>query len=338
MTYSVIAAGNSNTDQGDHRSVLNSFVYMATNTNPRAGIFPSPNNPAGISDSDLMQAGINPFRAVVPNSGAIGYYIVSVNETKYVDFDPGEAGVTRDDRIILRVYDDMYDSSGLSEARVEYLKGTPGGDASTLPARSILLWQVPVPSGASEGGGGISFTSIAEDQRVYTVSSGGILPILTSGGLPSNHHAGMAAFASTEKALYISDGTSFDVVGSAGAWTSFTPNLYSTLAETATVVSSTVSYAKYLKVGRTVHANVRVLANAASTGGGGISLPFAAASALPMIGVIRIEGTSIAGPYAGVRTAGGNIIIPLQSASGTSAQNFASGDYISYSVTYEAAS
>lgn len=209
MSYSVLAVGNGNIDRADHKKLATAYATAEDSDYPRAGIFPASDNPAGISNNSEMSAGINSFGAIVRTGGELGSYTVTVNETKFIEFDPGEAAVTRTDRIILRVYNDDFDGLGLFDARVEYLKGQSGGLPNALPDRSLLLWEIPVPAGASEGSGGVNFTAVAVDKRVYTTASGGLVPVTGSSAFPANAYDGQPVYAKDTNIVYVYDGTSF---------------------------------------------------------------------------------------------------------------------------------
>lgn len=210
MTIRVLAVGNNNTTQADHRSLITALTQPSASNLQRAGFFPS-SNVGGLTNVSAMVVGVAGFRAIVSNSGGSGSYLVQSDAQINLTFDPGEAGVTRTDRIIVRVYNNSQDSLGLDEARVEYLKGQSSGTASALPAGSLLLWEIPVPAGASSGTGGINFTGIAVDKRVYTTAVGGVIPLDSSGNLTdgtiANPYEGMMAYVKPTDILYICDGS-----------------------------------------------------------------------------------------------------------------------------------
>ncbi|MCT2282691.1 hypothetical protein M3G91_34340, partial [Micromonospora chalcea] len=77
----------------------------------------------------------------------------------------------RKDIVILRVYDNDEDSSGLRLARSEYLAGVAGSSPAepAVPAGAIRLATIDVP--ASPGAPAVT------DRRPFVVGSGGILPV-----------------------------------------------------------------------------------------------------------------------------------------------------------------
>lgn len=208
MAIRVLAVGNTNITQADHRNLITALTVHSNSVNHRPGLFPT-NLPAAISNLSAMVAQISAFKAIVSNPSGSGAYLVQSDSTSDVEFEPGEAGVTRTDRIIIRVYNNAQDGSGRDEAVVEYLKGQSSGSATALPNGSLLLYEVPVPAGASSGGGGINFTGIAVDKRVYTVASGGVIPVATTTELNaiSGPYDGMIGYVRNTGHLYVYNGT-----------------------------------------------------------------------------------------------------------------------------------
>lgn len=210
MAIRVLGVGNSNVNQEDHRSLIAQLTHPAGAISNRAGLFPSNPDPAVLTNVSAMVVGVGPMRAVVQVSGPD--CVVNSDTQINVTFDPGEAGVTRTDRIILRVYNDASDGSGRNEAVVEYLKGQTSGAATAVPSGALLLWEIPVPAGASSGGGGINFTSIAVDKRVYTTAAGGIIPVASTPDLVStfnNPYDGMPSYVKSTDIIYVYDGSNW---------------------------------------------------------------------------------------------------------------------------------
>lgn len=210
MTIRVLAVGNSNTTQTDHRSLIASLSVSDGLVGQRGGLFAA-SAAANLYSLSSMSTNVGAFRALIPNTLSSGHYLVQSDSNIAVDFAPGEAGVTRTDRIIARVYNDAQDGSGREEAVVEYLKGQSSGSASALPANSLLLWEIPVPAGTSAGTGGINFAGTAVDRRVYTTASGGVIPVASNTELDAiaNPYEGMSAYVKATDILYVHDGTLF---------------------------------------------------------------------------------------------------------------------------------
>lgn len=216
MTIRVLAVGNLNTDQSDHRSLITSLTQSSTSVAHRPGFFPT-NLVAGLTNVSAMTVGVGNFKAIVANPGGAGQYLVQSDAVENIVFADGEASVSRTDRIIVRVYNHAQDGSGKDEAAVEYLKGQVTGAPTPVPAGSLLIWEIPVPAGSSSGTGGINFSSIAIDKRVYTTASGGIIPVANTTELNaiSNPWEGMAAYTKDSDLLYIHDGSVWRVRGQA---------------------------------------------------------------------------------------------------------------------------
>lgn len=216
MTVRVLAVGNSNTDQVDHRSLITALTATQGNVAHRPGLFPS-SSVAALRNDSAMVAGVGPFKAILPNQSGAGQFLVQSDAEELLTFAAGEASVIRYDRIIVRVYNDAQDASGQSEAFVEYLKGQASGAATNVPNGALLLWEFPVPAGASAGTGGINFTSIGIDQRVYTSASGGIIPVGSTSELSTwtSPYEGLTVYAKDIDAIYVHDGTSFKLRGQA---------------------------------------------------------------------------------------------------------------------------
>lgn len=210
MPIRVLGVGNNVTTQTDHRSLILALTQPASSITHRGGLIAA-NLAAGPVNVSAMTLGIGNFRAVVPNTVGSGYFLVQHEGQTNLNFDPGEAAVTRTDRVIVRVYNDPQDGSGQEIAAVEYLKGQSSGSASALPSNSLLLWEFPVPAGASSGSGGINFTSIAVDKRVWTTASGGIMPVDNTTQMEAilNPYEGMAVYHKVFDGIFIYDGSNF---------------------------------------------------------------------------------------------------------------------------------
>lgn len=131
----------------------------------------------------------------------------------------------------------------------------------------------------------------------------------------------------------------------AGAWTDFTP----TLTQSATV-TKTVTYARYVQVGRLVVAQIRLSVTGAGTAANTVvfGLPVAASAnnGRPW-GSGEIFDTSSGLLYHGVVISLSTTTVAIRSTTATAAGNLgsagftaalASGDDIGYSVMYESAS
>lgn len=128
-----------------------------------------------------------------------------------------------------------------------------------------------------------------------------------------------------------------------GAWTSYTP----TLTQGATV-TKTVTYAKYQRIGRTIHFAVDLSVTGSGTGGNDIliGLPVAATTSNYDIGSGFVYDSSAVAGYAALveifATTGFKLRAMTAAAgflgSATFTAALASGDLLRFSGTYEAAS
>lgn len=179
MTVRVLALASGTTSLESHRLGLAPLGTPTTVLNNRSGLYP-PLTSADLSTVSAMVAAISPFSAWIDGTSTAtqGGYSFTSDAAVNITFDAGNASTTRTDRVIARIKDDPYDGSGSQVGSVEYLKGnTTTGAATTLPASSLLLWEVAVPAGASAGGGGINFSSAKTDKRVWTATNGGTIPV-----------------------------------------------------------------------------------------------------------------------------------------------------------------
>lgn len=124
------------------------------------------------------------------------------------------------------------------------------------------------------------------------------------------------------------------------AWTSYTPTLTQSGA-----LTKTVTYAKYQRIGRTIHLMVNLTITSAGTAGNAIviGLPVAAASSSGVLGSFRYldAGTTV---YAGICFGVSTTTMELASTNNANpfgvspAVTAANNDTIQVAVTYEAAS
>ncbi|MGW1489775.1 hypothetical protein [Streptomyces sp. NPDC002402] len=125
-----------------------------------------------------MQVQIAVGRALVQGTDAQGAYPVAVTAPETLTVADGNAQNPRIDAVVLRVYDELYDNTQQTLARVEIIQGAPNATPTppTLPPATLRLWEIAVPAGSSAGTGGITWSSALGDRRRYTSAYGGILP------------------------------------------------------------------------------------------------------------------------------------------------------------------
>ncbi|MEU1513965.1 hypothetical protein ABZ490_17695 [Streptomyces sp. NPDC005811] len=136
-----------------------------------------------------MTASVSPGRAVIQSTDARGAYPVALTEYLPLTFADGDAQYGRIDLVVLRVYDNVYDGSGRTEAVVEIVRGTPAATPAppATPDAALALYSVAVGAGVSAGKGGIAWDSARTDLRPTTVAIGGILPTRTDDTAPGGH-------------------------------------------------------------------------------------------------------------------------------------------------------
>ncbi|MGW0823344.1 hypothetical protein [Streptomyces sp. NPDC002845] len=125
-----------------------------------------------------MTATLHEGRAVIQADSNQGAYPVTLPETLALTFADGDATHSRFDLVVLRIYDNLYDDSGRTEAAVEVIQGTPSATPAdpALPDIVLPIWRVTVRAGTSAGNGGVNWNDDIDDLRTTVVALGGILP------------------------------------------------------------------------------------------------------------------------------------------------------------------
>ena len=169
--------------------------------------------------------------------------------------------------------------------------------------------------------------------------------VVTSSTRPSSPFVGQLIYDTTLSQTLAWNGSAWGIVSDIGAWTSYTP----VIKGGATTVTATITYAKYVQIGKTVILQVQATVTSAGAASGRVTVSFP--SALPatiggdmtVIGSFSIKDigtayysgsalafstTTIAGlGYGGLDTMGVH----------TPAFTLASGDVVSISIMYEVA-
>ncbi|MEV7673410.1 hypothetical protein [Streptomyces sp. NPDC088752] len=143
-----------------------------------------------LSGSGPMSATVYAGRAVVQGPNAQGAYPVTLDADTVLTFGDGDPLNPRVDLVVLRVYDDEFDSLTRSEAALEIVKGTPKAQptAPAAPPLSLPLFTVRVEKSTSAGTGGILWTGGAlTDLRTTLAGVGGILPVYNNAGVPGSY-------------------------------------------------------------------------------------------------------------------------------------------------------
>ncbi|MFJ8664541.1 hypothetical protein [Streptomyces sp. NPDC093600] len=131
-----------------------------------------------MTGSSAMAATVSEGRAVIQGDVSQGAYPVTLPLSQQVTFTAGNAQYGRIDLVVLRIYDPLYEGTR-NEAVVEVIEGVADAapKAPLVPPRSLPLYEVTVPAGASAGNGGIPWATSLRDLRTSVVSVGGILPV-----------------------------------------------------------------------------------------------------------------------------------------------------------------
>lgn len=211
MAFKVLALASGVTGLADHRILNGAMLQPAGQLQVRGGVLPGQGG-LDLSTVSAMVARVNPGKVVIANtvSSALGPYLLVSDANVDITFDAGEASVPRVDRIIARTYDNVNDGSGSTVGSIYYLKGTSGGPATSLPANSLLLYEMTIPAGASAGGGGVNFAN-AVDQRLYTGSQGGMFNVANNTQMAAiaTPYEGMQCYRTDLDVQYIYDGTTW---------------------------------------------------------------------------------------------------------------------------------
>lgn len=137
-----------------------------------------------LTGTSPMQCSIGTGRAIVQGKDTDqGAYLVAVTTPETLTIADGDPQHGRIDLIELAVVDNDYDNTGVTEAVVRLVKGTPSATPASPasgPGSTIPLYTVSVPAGTSAGTGGILWTTSAVTPLHWpAVALGGIMP--TSG-------------------------------------------------------------------------------------------------------------------------------------------------------------
>ena len=277
-----------------------------------------------------------------------GAYYVWNNATETIAM-PAAAANPRYDSLILRVIDTDYGSDPAgSKATWEVVSGTPAGSPTPVadsafaaagafyhPGAWLRVADILVPASVTN----LSTATVVNKRKYARV---GRHTMVLAADYPAD-----AVQGDTVTQLDGTDaGLLFHYNGSAWhqlsmpAWQNFTPTLYNNVNTTPASIAYTLEYAKYVKLGKTVHAMASVIATpSSSTNGVGLSLPLAAATRYYNIGSSAIIGTSAPAGQVGIAlmgpNAGNNIVLGAVSTGGAFLDLTAASQRVRYSVTYD---
>ncbi len=141
----------------------------------RTGVTPG-GNPFAVSGTGMtVTVGIG--RGVAQGTTTQGPIPVAVTAAESIVLPDGNGVNPRVDLIVVRVYENLYDSLGQTLAKVDRVAGTPAASPSSpaVPAASIPICEVRVEANSSAGVPIVWGTAVT-DRRWYTVAVGGIQP------------------------------------------------------------------------------------------------------------------------------------------------------------------
>lgn len=210
------------------------------------------------------------------NAGQGVYVVEHQNATQVLAVAAADATNPRIDIVILRVYDDPFDSSGNSYADLEVITGTPAGvpSAPAVPSSAIKLAEVAVAAGAT----GIVDANIT-DARAEAAASG-LLQAARDLSTLSETRAGMLGFDDTNDELQVGLGAS---VASArlGVWSTYSPSLTASTTN-PTLGSSPTQTGRFCQIGKLVVCQIYLAfgSSGAAAGSGTyrVSLPVSASA------------------------------------------------------------
>ncbi|MTE19498.1 hypothetical protein F0L17_10245 [Streptomyces sp. TRM43335] len=270
----------------------------------RGGVIPgSPDGAWALSglyvygQSAGMTAMVASGRAVVQGDESAGAYPVAVTEYTPLTFADGDPNNPRIDLVVLRVYDETQDTeSGRAEAALEIVQGTPAATPKipATPRAALALAAVRVPAGASEGTGGIDWTSAVGDLRRATVAVGGIVPEEWPRDIPGSYPGQYRDIGAG--GLQRWDGTAWQPYPPTPRWREWTPEWTTSTGRSTPSFGNATVQCRYVHTGTLVHASLGLYFGSTTrfgSGGSGDNWRFS----LP----VRASGTSHAVGFAGLQ-------------------------------------
>ncbi|MBY8878076.1 hypothetical protein [Actinacidiphila acidipaludis] len=238
-----------------------------------------------------MTVTVFPGRAVVQGSELQGAYPVALTEQVSLTVPDGDPQ-PRIDLIVLRVYDNLFDSKGLYEASVELIGGAAGPlpQPPPLPAGALALYQITVPAGASAGTKPIQWETALSGQRTATVAVGGILPVTsdtTPGAYPGQYRDAGGS-------LQRWDGTAWQPYPPVPQWQDWTPVWTTSTGSAPPSFGNAQLKCRYVQDGPTVHAKVDIQFGSSTVFGAGATYSDNWTFSLPVPAVAGVAGGGFA--------------------------------------------
>lgn len=245
------------------------------------------------------------------------------------------SGSTRIDLVVLRLSRTTWDVT------VEVVAGTPGGGAPspTQGAGTTGTWELPLATvSVANGAASISAANVTYVAPHLSPDGGGLR-------LATEAAAAFIPSPLTGMLATVTDGTLLRYGGSSWAqmfaWKDFSPVAYHhNLTTRVAIVGYTVNKARYLQIGKMVHAYVDLSVTGASTGGVSVGLPVNAAARWNGFGSGGIYNSGGApANQSGVVTMGPNTLDHVLWTSFTTAwmDTTAGSNVLRYGITYEGA-
>lgn len=286
-----------------------------------------------------MQVTVQPFLAFVDGgiSDAQGGYPFVSDAVETLTLADGHGTLSRTDVVAAVVRDSAYDSSGVLEAAVEVVEGTPGAGVPSLPDNCVPLRNVVVPAGASLGAGGLSSGALSTDRRTWLASVGGVIPVASQ-----TERDALPAVVPT--LVYRADTDELELRRASGweAITEATP-AYTSYSPSLTGFSTSSQQAYYKRHGNTVDVTFAGTINAVGAIELVVALPFTPARS--PLDVLPVGPAHAVDTSAGVRLHGQAMIVGTElrfnsSGSGSNWSNsvpfaWATGDRIAFTIRYE---
>ncbi|MFE4260308.1 hypothetical protein [Streptomyces sp. NPDC056883] len=251
-----------------------------------------------VAGTTAMGATVYPGRGIIQGTDSQGAYPVALTQPVNLTFVDGHAQYGRIDLVVVRVRDDEYDASGLTEANVEIVRGVPAANpaAPATPPLSLPLYTVAVPAGTSAGTGGIAWATALVGLRTATVAVGGILPVTTDTSLG----AYPGQYRDLGNGLQRWDGTAWLPYPPQPAWQDWTPVWTTATGAAPPAFGDAQVSGRWIQQGPTVHLNFTITFGAGTNFGTApnsadnwrFTLPVKSAALSRCIGFAELQSTT----------------------------------------------